>query len=99
MRREGGYLRLNREPGDLPAITETPSQKARPADHLSSTEVVMLAQNTVSTASLTLGQRMTTAIFAAAFGVFLVYFTAFSHSEVLHNAAHDTRHAITAPCH
>jgi len=51
----------------------------------------MLAQNTVSTASLTLGQRMTTAIFAAAFGVFLVYFTAFSHSEVLHNAAHDTR--------
>jgi cobalt transporter subunit CbtB len=98
LRREGGYLRLNREPGDLPAITDAP-RKGGPADHLSSTEVVMLAQNTVSTASLSIGQRMTTAIFAAAFGVFLVYFTAFSHSEVLHNAAHDTRHAITAPCH
>ncbi len=43
--------------------------------------------------------RINTALFALAFGSFLFYFTAFSHSEILHNAAHDTRHAITSPCH
>ena len=37
--------------------------------------------------------------FAAALGIFFVYSTAFSHSMMLHNAAHDTRHAIAAPCH
>lgn len=59
----------------------------------------MLANQTVTTAGLSVSQRVTTAVFAAAFGAFLVYSTGFSHSEVLHNAAHDTRHAITAPCH
>lgn len=40
-----------------------------------------------------------TITFAALFGSCLLYFVAFAHSDVLHNAAHDTRHAITAPCH
>jgi len=43
--------------------------------------------------------RIGVALFALAFGSFLLYFTAFSHSQILHNAAHDTRHAVTAPCH
>lgn len=59
----------------------------------------MLAIKKNTGLSLSASQRISTAVFAAAFGVFLVYFTAFSHSEMLHNAAHDTRHAITAPCH
>ncbi|MCU0790340.1 MAG: CbtB-domain containing protein [Nitratireductor sp.] len=59
----------------------------------------MLAQNTAQTVTLSSGKRLSTAVFAAFFGIFLVYFTAFSHSELLHNAAHDTRHAMAAPCH
>ena len=32
-------------------------------------------------------------------GVALVFLTGFAHSETLHNAAHDTRHALAFPCH
>ena len=60
----------------------------------------MLATNTnTQTLSLTASQRVTTALFAFALGSFLLYGVAFSQPEVLHNAAHDTRHAIVAPCH
>jgi cobalt transporter subunit CbtB len=71
----------------------------RAVDPLSSTEVVMLAIKMNTGIVVPASQRIGTAVFAAAFGIFLIYFTAFSHSEMLHNAAHDTRHAITAPCH
>ena len=43
--------------------------------------------------------RIGAALFALLFGSFLLYSTLFAQSEILHNAAHDTRHAITAPCH
>jgi cobalt transporter subunit CbtB len=39
------------------------------------------------------------AIAAFAFGVALVFTTGFAHSTMLHNAAHDTRHALSFPCH
>lgn len=58
----------------------------------------MLATRT-NTLSLSASQRLTTAIFAAVFGSVMLYFVAFANSEILHNAAHDTRHAIVAPCH
>lgn len=32
-------------------------------------------------------------------GLLLVFLTGFAHSEVLHDAAHDTRHALSFPCH
>jgi cobalt transporter subunit CbtB len=32
-------------------------------------------------------------------GLSLVYFAGFSHLEVVHNAAHDTRHSSGFPCH
>lgn len=32
-------------------------------------------------------------------GAVLVFFTGFAHSEALHEAAHDTRHALSFPCH
>jgi cobalt transporter subunit CbtB len=67
---------------------------------MSNTEVVMLVTNTHST-PLALGQsaRISTAIFAGALGIFFLYVAAFANADVLHNAAHDTRHAIVAPCH
>lgn len=39
------------------------------------------------------------AIFAIALGVFLVYLTGFAHTDALHNGAHNTRHALSFPCH
>ena len=59
----------------------------------------MLANQNVATIRIADSRRIATAVFAAAFGVFFLYFAAFSHSTMLHNAAHDTRHAIAAPCH
>jgi cobalt transporter subunit CbtB len=35
----------------------------------------------------------------AAFGLFIVGFVGFSHLDVVHNAAHDTRHSLAFPCH
>ena len=32
-------------------------------------------------------------------GAFFVYVVSFSPVEAIHNAAHDTRHSVTAPCH
>jgi len=32
-------------------------------------------------------------------GTFLLLGVGFLHSETLHNAAHDTRHAFSFPCH
>ncbi|MBI1385142.1 MAG: CbtB-domain containing protein [Rhizobiales bacterium] len=37
------------------------------------------------------------ALFVA--GAALVYTVGFSHSMTLHNAAHDSRHALAFPCH
>ena len=39
------------------------------------------------------------AAIAILFGVFLILGTGFSHSETIHNAAHDSRHAFAFPCH
>ncbi len=39
------------------------------------------------------------AVIAILFGLGLVFVTGFAHSNVLHNAAHDTRHALSFPCH
>jgi cobalt transporter subunit CbtB len=36
---------------------------------------------------------------AISLGVVLVLFTLFSPISKVHNAAHDTRHAVVAPCH
>ena len=33
------------------------------------------------------------------FGAMLVGVTGFAHSQTLHNAAHDARHAMAFPCH
>ena len=32
-------------------------------------------------------------------GLGLVFLTGFAYPEVIHNAAHDTRHSLSFPCH
>ena len=44
-------------------------------------------------------ETLIAAVMAALLGAFLVWGVGFSHTEVLHNAAHDTRHSIGFPCH
>lgn len=39
------------------------------------------------------------AVLAVVFGLFLVWGAGFASPEVLHNAAHDVRHATGFPCH
>lgn len=39
------------------------------------------------------------ALIAFVLGIGLVYTTGFSHPTTIHNAAHDTRHALSFPCH
>ncbi len=39
------------------------------------------------------------ALAAIVVGCVLVYTIGFAHSTTLHNAAHDSRHALSFPCH
>ena len=41
----------------------------------------------------------TAAALALLLGVFLIYGVGFAHADLLHNAAHDGRHAFAFPCH
>ena len=43
--------------------------------------------------------RAAAVVIAALLGVFLLAGTGFAGSQVLHNAAHDARHAFAFPCH
>jgi len=47
----------------------------------------------------TLQERLAVGAIALLLGTFLVLGIGFAHSETVHNAAHDTRHALTFPCH
>jgi cobalt transporter subunit CbtB len=58
----------------------------------------MARTNTV-TSPLSLSDRLVAGLFAAALGAFLVFGAGFAHSSVLHDTAHDVRHANGFPCH
>jgi cobalt transporter subunit CbtB len=57
-----------------------------------------MATKTIST-GLTVSQRLVAGVICLLLGSFLVVGTGLAQSETLHNAAHDTRHAIGFPCH
>jgi cobalt transporter subunit CbtB len=60
----------------------------------------MLENNsTQSISGLSVPERTVAGLIAALLGVFMLFGVGFAHSDILHNAAHDTRHAITVPCH
>lgn len=44
-------------------------------------------------------ETLVAALVALAMGIGLVFTTGFSHPATIHNAAHDTRHALSFPCH
>jgi cobalt transporter subunit CbtB len=56
--------------------------------------------NTISSAiSTTIGERQLTGFVVLALGLLLLAGAGFAGSDYVHNAAHDTRHAIGFPCH
>ena len=44
-------------------------------------------------------EALKAAFVAFTLGATLVFLTGFSHVDKVHNAAHDTRHAMSFPCH
>lgn len=60
---------------------------------------MLTIESSFSIASLSAQERMATGVVALLLGIFMLYGVAFAHSDILHNAAHDTRHAVTVPCH
>ena len=57
----------------------------------------MSSSETIATADLS--SRVTAAVVAGLLGAFLIFGVAFAQPSVLHNAAHDVRHATAFPCH
>ncbi len=53
----------------------------------------------VQTQSKTEASTRVLALTVFLFGAGLVAVTGFAHSQTLHNAAHDSRHAMAFPCH
>jgi len=49
--------------------------------------------------SLPRSDTLVAAVFAALLGVFVLWVVGFSHIDIAHNAAHDTRHSAGFPCH
>lgn len=86
---------VTREPGDLPDETGARAPKVSIA---SSTEVVM-AHSAVSTTTGSLSDRLVAGVLALMLGSFLIFGAGFAHSSVLHDTAHDVRHANGFPCH
>jgi cobalt transporter subunit CbtB len=44
-------------------------------------------------------EALIAAVLAALLGSFLIWGVGFSHIDLFHNAAHDTRHSAGFPCH
>jgi cobalt transporter subunit CbtB len=57
------------------------------------------SKTTTSTHSTISQSRRLIAAATLAFGFGLVFLTGFAGSTTVHNAAHDTRHAMAFPCH
>lgn len=82
-----------RKSGDLPPIAEGNCS-------LSATEgekLMIHAQASHITARVS--ERLFAGVLTLAFGLLLLAGAGFAGSDYLHNAAHDTRHALGFPCH
>lgn len=52
-----------------------------------------------SNVAVTSTSRTLSLSLSALLGLFVVGFVGFSHMDVVHNAAHDSRHSLAFPCH
>ena len=56
-------------------------------------------QSLTEASAIKLSQAVLPVVAALALGVLFVFAAGFAGPEVVHNAAHDSRHAFTFPCH
>lgn len=96
--REGGKVLMTREPGDLPDVRAISPAFSGEISPWPNTEVVMAAR-TISILNVSISERAKTAVLALLLGSFFVWGAGLAHSQVLHDAAHDTRHSFGFPCH
>lgn len=54
---------------------------------------------TVDQATATTHRRKLAAVLLSALGLMIVFSAGFAPGEVVHNAAHDSRHSFAFPCH
>ncbi len=61
----------------------------------------MQHSTTLNTTSLTTLKTTLTLVFVATLGLSLIFTVGFAQGKgnIVHNAAHDTRHAASFPCH
>jgi cobalt transporter subunit CbtB len=65
-------------------------------------EAKVTAQSSTTTTQVAGGERAevrNAALAALCFGIALVFTVGFASPSTIHNAAHDTRHALSFPCH
>jgi cobalt transporter subunit CbtB len=53
----------------------------------------------IGSQTLPRSDTLAAAVFATLLGVFVIWAVGFSHIDIAHNAAHDTRHSAGFPCH
>lgn len=58
----------------------------------------MTTKSTTATATRT-DTGLATILFVAFFGATIIFTVGFANAALLHDAAHDTRHSISFPCH
>lgn len=59
----------------------------------------MTAQTASRTQALPRASRLVAISVLVGLGVALVFIAGFAHPQALHNAAHDSRHSLSFPCH
>ncbi len=57
------------------------------------------AKTNETTQTISLSQRIIAATVGGTLGLFLLLGVGFANPDLIHNAAHDSRHAGTFPCH
>ncbi|CCF20841.1 Cobalt transporter, subunit CbtB [Pseudorhizobium banfieldiae] len=58
-----------------------------------------MTTKSASNVAVTSTSRTLSLSMSALLGLFVVGFVGFSHMDVVHNAAHDSRHSLAFPCH
>lgn len=66
---------------------------------MSISTILSPANSTNLSATESKTESKTASIAAMLLGGFIIFMIGFSHIEVVHNAAHDTRHSAAFPCH
>lgn len=59
----------------------------------------MMVQTSTTLTQATVSTRFGVAALVFLMGAVLVFGAGFAHPEMLHDAAHDARHALSFPCH